>query len=54
MKKRYVQPMVRNRAIGAESIMQYSTPGLYGRTPNKDTKDNSYAKPMNAWDSCWE
>lgn len=48
--------MVRNRAIGAESIMQSSdkTPGFYDRRPKNDQDGNSYAKPMNAWDSCWE
>ena len=47
--------MVRNRAIGAESIMQSSDNlGLYGRKPTHDNEGNNYAKPMNAWDSCWE
>lgn len=48
--------MVRNRAIGAESIMQGSdkTPGLNNRKPTLDQDGNNYAKPMNAWDSCWE
>ena len=50
--------MVRKRAIEAESIMQSSgsdkTPGLYNRKPQNDQDGNSYAKPMNAWDSCWE
>lgn len=48
--------MVRKRAIEAESVMQSSdkTPGFYNRKPTSDKEGNNYAKPMNAWDSCWE
>lgn len=53
--------MIRIRVIEAESIMQSSgddhdtaIPQIYDRMPTHDSNDNSFAKPMNVWDSGWE